>query len=68
MKTTTEIHDLIQTCEFKDPNAVECILNILEHLNSRLAKLEGEVERLTAKPKESNAAQSSISTFVESCR
>ncbi len=47
MKTTSEIHDLIMECDTA-PNSkvLGNILNILEHLNNRLAQMESEVERL----------------------
>ena len=51
MKTTSEIHDLIQTCYlYPNEDSMRRVLNILDHLNNRISKLEGEVERVKDSP------------------
>ncbi len=51
MKTHSEIHDLIQTCDlYPSEDSLRRILNILDHLNDRLAQMESEIERLKRPP------------------
>ncbi len=44
MKTTTEIHDLIQNIDVDTTTA--SLANILEHLNERLSQMESELTKL----------------------